>query len=196
MIEVVDDGDVESGGTSLNPVLAKLIAVPSMYRLESVAQIVNVSSDILKGPALASLGNPAVHIMAERAERDQSVVGRAASKDLGTRVTDMAVAHGLLCRAVVVVQLAAKQTQPLPQVEDMVEVEIRGASLDEKDTVLRQIGREARRNHAARGASANDDVVEGRAAVVGKRSGRHDCCRGGMRRARKKGICVLLGGPS
>lgn len=164
----MNNGDVESRGTGLDPVLAQLVAVTGMHRLESVAQVVNVSSDILKGPALAALSNPAVHIMAERAKRDESVVRRAASKDFGSRVTDMAVAHGLLCRAVVVVQLAAKQSQPLSQVKHMVEVEIRGPSLDKEDAALRQIGRESRRNHAASGASADDDVVEGRAAVVRK----------------------------
>lgn len=106
----------------------------------------------------------------------------------------MAVTHGLLCRAVVIVELAAKQTQPLSQVKDMVELEIRGTGLDEEDPALRQIGRESRRNYTASGASTNDDVVEGRAAVVWKRSGRHDWCRRGMFRTRIIGICVLLGG--
>lgn len=70
IVEVVDNGDIESRGTSLNPVLAQLITVTGMHRLKGVAQIVNVSSDVVKGPAFAALSNPAIHIMAEGAERD------------------------------------------------------------------------------------------------------------------------------
>lgn len=73
-VEVVNDGNVKGRGTGLNPILAQLVAVTGVDRLERVAKVVNVTSDILKGPAFAALSNPAVHVVTERTEGNESVV--------------------------------------------------------------------------------------------------------------------------
>lgn len=127
--------------------------------LEGVSQFVGVAHHVVKVPALAALLDPAVHVMTEGAERNQGVVRRAAPEDLGAGVTDVRVAHGLLHGAVVIVQLSSQQRKPLAKIEDLVEVEVGRASLDQQHLALGQVGREPGGNDAASSTAANNDVV-------------------------------------
>lgn len=160
VVEVVNDGDVEGVGAGLDPVLAELVAVAGVDGLVGVAEVIDVAHHGLKGPALAALGDPAVHVVAEGAEGDEGVVGGAAAEDLCARVADVGVAHGLLGGAIVVVVLAAEEGEPLAEVEDLLNVEVGGASLDEEHLVLGEVAGEARGQDAAGGATTDNDVVE------------------------------------
>ena len=98
VVEVLNDGNVHGAGAGLDPVLAQLVAVAGMHRLEGVAQVVNDAGEGLKVPALAALGHPVTAIILERTEGDQSVVGGATTEDLRAGVTDMAVTCGVVSK--------------------------------------------------------------------------------------------------
>lgn len=85
----------------------------------------------------------------------------------------MRVAHGLLGGGVVVVKLAAKKGQPLAQIEDAVVHEVGGAGLDHEDPLVREVLGQARGNHAAGGASADNDIVVAVSIGKGDVGGRH-----------------------
>jgi hypothetical protein len=111
--------------------------------------------------------------MTEGTERDQGVVRRATTEDLGARVPNVAVAIGLLSCAIVVVEVTAEEAEPLSEVENVAEVEVGGASLDHENLALGEVGGEARSEDATSRAAADNDVVVGRAGGSGKNLGRH-----------------------
>lgn len=160
-VEVGDDGNVHGGGAGLDPVLAELVAVARVDGLDLVAQVVNVAHDGVKVPTGAALGDPSLHIMSEGTEGDEGVMGRAAAEDLCARVADMAVAHGLLGGAVVIVEIAAEKAEPFAEVEHVVEVEVRGTGLNKQDLALGKVGGQARGQDTASGTTSDNDVVEG-----------------------------------
>lgn len=92
LVEVRNDGDVHSGGASLNPVLAELVAVTSVNGLNGIAEVVQNAGEGLKGPALATLLFPPLAVIFKRTERDEGIVAGATAQDLSARMTDMAVA--------------------------------------------------------------------------------------------------------
>jgi hypothetical protein len=91
VVEVLNDRNVHGARTGLDPVLAELVTVTGVDRLHGVAQVVNDASEGLEVPALAALGHPLAAIILKGTERDQSVVARATTQDLGAGVADMAV---------------------------------------------------------------------------------------------------------
>ena len=68
LVEVVDYWDVKRRRASIDPVLAQLIAVPGMHRLNSISQIVEYASEGLKGPAFATKRFPPFAVIFERAK--------------------------------------------------------------------------------------------------------------------------------
>ena len=94
VVEVLNDGNIHGAGAGLDPVLAQLVAVAGVHRLEGVAQVVNDAGEGLKVPALAALGHPVTAIILKGTEGDQSVVGGAATEDLRAGVANMAVTCG------------------------------------------------------------------------------------------------------
>lgn len=62
-----------------------------MDRLDGVAQAVKQAGESPEGPALATLLLPSLAVIFEGTEGDKSVVARATTQDLGTRMADMAV---------------------------------------------------------------------------------------------------------
>jgi len=97
----------------------------------------------------------------------------ASAEDLGSRVSDVAVAIGLLSCGIVVVEITTEQGQPLSKVQDVVEAKVRGTSLDHEDLVLGEIRRETGSQDTASGATAYNDVVIGGAGGGGKRLRSH-----------------------
>jgi hypothetical protein len=88
----MDDGNVHGSRASLHPVLAQLVSVTAVNGLDGVPQVVEDASKGLKGPALATLLLPSSAVILEGAEGNESIVAGTTTQDLGTRVTDMAVA--------------------------------------------------------------------------------------------------------
>jgi hypothetical protein len=74
-------------------------------------------------------------------------------------VSDVRVAHGLLGRAIVVVELSTQQIEPILEQKHSIVHEVAWASLDQQDLLIGQILCEARCDNAAGGAAANDDEV-------------------------------------
>jgi hypothetical protein len=173
VVEVVDDGNAHGLGAGLDPVLGQLVTVTRVDGVQLVAEVVNMAHHVLKVPALAALSNPSLHVMTEGTERDQGVVRRATTEDLGARVPNVAVAIGLLSCAIVVVEVTAEEAEPLSEVENVAEVEVGGASLDHENLALGEVGGEARSEDATSRAAADNDVVVGRAGGSGKNLGRH-----------------------
>lgn len=89
LVEVSDDGDVESGRAGLDPILADLVAVAGMDGLDLVAEVVNQPHHGLEVPACAAQTLPYLHIVVKGSEGDQGIVRRAASKNLSSGVSDV-----------------------------------------------------------------------------------------------------------
>lgn len=170
----MDDGNIHGLGAGLEPVLAKLVAVTGMDRLDRVAEVVDVAHNIIKVPTAASLSDPAIHIVLEWTEGDESVVRRAATEDLGARVSDMAVAIGLLSGAIVVVEVTAEEAKPLTEVENVAQGVIRWASLDHEDLALGKVGGQTVSQDAAGSTTAYNNVIVGGAGRGGEHVGSHD----------------------
>jgi hypothetical protein len=83
----------------------------------------------------------------------------ASTENFGTRVAYVGVAHGLLNSAIVIVELAAKQSQPLAEIQNIVEVEIRGPGLNQEHLALRKVAGEAGSDDTASSAAPDDDVI-------------------------------------
>ena len=92
LVEVGNDGDVQSGRARFDPVLAELVAVTGVNGLDSVTQVVEQARESLKAPALAAHLLPSSTVILKGAERNKSVVAGAATQDLGARVTNITVA--------------------------------------------------------------------------------------------------------
>lgn len=73
-VEVMDDRDVESSGTGVDPIFAELISVPGVHWLDCVAEIVQNAGEGFERPAIAALRFPYFAVILERSERDESVV--------------------------------------------------------------------------------------------------------------------------
>lgn len=159
VVEVVDDRNAHGLGTSLDPILGQLVSVTRVDGVQLVAQVVDAAHDGFEVPTLATLGDPSVHIVTERSEGDEGVVRRATTEDLGSRVSDVTVAIGLLGCGIVVVEVTAEKRQPLSKVKNIVEAEVRRATLDHEDLALREVGRETRGQNTTSGTAADDDVV-------------------------------------
>lgn len=67
--------------------------------------------------------------------------------------------HGLFSGGVVIVEFAAEQVEPLPQVEDAVIHVVTGAGLDKKGALVGQILGQTAGNHAASRAASDNDIV-------------------------------------
>lgn len=159
VVEVMDDGDIHGRGARIDPVEAELVPVVFVHGLDRVAQVVQHAGEGLEGPAFAALGFPSLAVVLEGAERDEGVVRGAPTEHLCARVADVRVAHGLLRRAVVVVELAAQQVEPVLEQEHAVVHEVAGAGLDQEDFLVGQVFRESRGNDTASCATAHDDKV-------------------------------------
>jgi hypothetical protein len=173
VVEVVDDRNAHSLGTSLDPILGQLVSVARVDGIQLVTQVVDTAHDGFEVPALATLGDPSVHIVTERSEGDEGVVRGATTEDLSSRVSDVTVAVGLLGCGIVVVEVTAEERQPLSKVKNIVKAEVRGAALDHKDLALREVGRETRGQNTTSCAAAHDDVVVSIAGGSGKELSSH-----------------------
>lgn len=85
--------------------------------------------------------------------------------------------HGLFGGGVVVVQLAPKQAQPFPQVEDPVIHEVTRTTLDYEDTLVGQVLGQSAADNTASGATSDNDIVvavdiANREVVSGSHNGR------------------------
>lgn len=91
----------------------------------------------------------------------------------------MRVAHGLLGGAVVVVELAAEEVQPVLEEQHTVVHEVAGAGLDQEYLLVRKVFGEARGNDAPGGATAHDHEIVGGIGGNGGGGGCHDVRGGG-----------------
>lgn len=177
LVVVGDDGDVHGVAAGQYPVLAQGVAVTGVDGLNGVAQLVHQAHEVAEGPAFGAERLPDLQVVLEGAEGDEGVVRGAATEDLGSRVADVRVAHGLLGGRVVIVELAAEEGQPLAQVEHPIVHEVAGAGLDHEDPLVREVLGQARGDDAAGGASTDDDIVVAVSIGGGDVRGRH-CGRG------------------
>jgi len=149
--------------------------VPLVNWLDRVSQVVQDSHESLEAPALATLLFPDLAVVLEWSETDQGVVTGAASEDLGTRMTDVRVAHGLFGGGVIIVELASEQVEPVLQQQDTIVHEIRRASFDEENLLVWEVFGESASDDTARGTAADDEKVIVVGSISWKMcSSRHD----------------------
>lgn len=91
-VEVVQHGDVEGAAAGLHPVLAELVPVAGVHRLDRVLQAHQHPHEHGERPPLGPQRLPDPEVVLERLERDQRVVRRAPAQHLGARVSDVGVA--------------------------------------------------------------------------------------------------------
>ena len=83
----------------MDPVFADLISVSLVYRLDLVAQIVNQTHHGLEVPPFAAHALPYLAIVLEGPERDQCVMGGAATEYFRAGMPDVRVACCLITNA-------------------------------------------------------------------------------------------------
>ena len=93
-VKVVNDGYVESSGTRIDPVFAKLISMSGMDWLNGIAQSIKHTSELCERPTAFASGiaeslRPNLQVMSQRAKGDEGIVGGAATQDLGARMSDV-----------------------------------------------------------------------------------------------------------
>jgi len=86
-------------------------------------------------------------------------VAGASTEDFCARMTDVRVAHGLFGGGVIIVELASEQVEPVLQQQDTIVHEIRRASFDEENLLVREVFGESASNDTASGTAADNEKV-------------------------------------
>lgn len=155
----MNDGDVESSAARLDPVNAELVPVALVDGVDVVAEVVQQAGHGLEVPASAALLLPHLHVVLEWTERDECVVAGASTEHLCSRMSNVRVTHGLLSGAVVVVELASEQVQPILEEKDAVIHEIRRTSFNQEDLLVGEVLGEPAGNDTASSATTDYDKV-------------------------------------
>src|SRR5690606_10394947 len=106
-------------------------------------------------------------------ERNERVVGGAPTEDLGTRVTDEGVAHGLFRRFIIVIQVAAQEGQPSAEIKNPLIIQVGRAALNDQDLKVRKVLGKARGQNTPGRAASDYDVVVGRSSRAWEGGGGH-----------------------
>ena len=155
----LEDGDaagvVRRDGADVDRTAAPVVVAGRVVGLQALDE----RPALLRAPALAAHRRPLVEVLARRPEGDARVVRRAPAEHLGASVAQEAVALLLGLDQVVPVVAGVQQVHPVLEAQDRGVVDVGRAGLEQADRHVGVLG-QPRRDHAAGGPAAGDDVVE------------------------------------
>ena len=111
-------------------------------------------------PSGCSSLHPALAIIFEWVEGDESVMGGATSKDLCTRVLNMRIATRLLDGAIIVVHIASEHLEPVSKLEHSIVHEVGRTSLNKKYLLIWEVFGEPAGHDTASSSSSDNDEIE------------------------------------